>query len=188
METLQSLQPRPVIVKKENEDQEPGSPDDCNDCPVEYVSWNQAQDFLQKLNDQHPGFNYRLPTEAEWEYAARGGNQSKGYLYAGSNEVSQIGWNITNAAGKARPTGKKKANELGLYDMSGNVGELCSDLYADNYYKKSPASNPSGSNFGNYYVMRGGSWRDDANACRIANRSFQAGGAGYIATGLRLVR
>lgn len=166
------------------------TPEDCDDCPVEYISWNQAQDFLQKINEQNPGLNYRLPTEAEWEYAARGGNQSKGYLYAGGNEISALAWYSGNAGGKMRPVGKKQPNELGLYDMSGNIQELCSDLYGEDYYKKSPASNPPGPSSipVKYYVIRGGAWSNDPESCRTANRSFHSGSGGYIATGFRLAR
>ena len=177
-------------AKRDNRSDFSEPEEDCDDCPVEYVSWNQAQDFLQKINEQNPGLNYRLPTEAEWEYAARGGNQSKGYQYAGGNEISVLAWYSGNAGGKMRPVGKKQPNELGLYDMSGNIQELCSDLYGEDYYKKSPASNPPGpaSNPVNYYVIRGGAWSHGPESCRTANRSFHSGGVGYGATGFRLAR
>jgi formylglycine-generating enzyme required for sulfatase activity len=124
----------------------------CNQCPVENVSWNDVQDFLKKLNSK-TGKTYRLPTEAEWEYAARGGNSSKGFQYSGSNDMDSVGWHNGNSDGKTHPVGGKLANELGIFDMSGNVWEWCSDWYND--YSSSPATNPTGAV---HRVYRGGSW------------------------------
>jgi len=131
--------------------------------PVEKVTWNDIQQFITKLN-QLTGKNYRLPTEAEWEYAARGGNQSQGYIYAGSNDINIVAWIWNNSGEKTNPVGAKFPNELGIYDMSGNVWELCNDWYGS--YSADPITNPQGPNTGTKRVMRGGSWFDDSNYCR----------------------
>jgi len=128
-----------------------------DNLPVENVSWNDAQEFISKLN-QKTGMKYRLPSEAEWEYAARGGHQSKGYKYSGSNSLDVVGWYSQNSEGKTRLIGTKKANELDIHDMSGNVTEWCSDWYDKNYYKSSPERNPAGPSTGQTRVFRGGSW------------------------------
>lgn len=141
----------------------------CSDCPVEKVSWNDVQDFIRKLNEL-TGKRYRLPREAEWEYAARGGNKSKGYKYAGSNSLSSVGWYKDNSGRKTHKVGQKRANELGLYDMSGNVYEWCEDRYGENYYSKSPSSNPRGPSGAAYRVFRGGGWSTVAGRCRVSYR------------------
>jgi formylglycine-generating enzyme required for sulfatase activity len=138
----------------------------CDQCPVERVSWNDVQEFVQKLNAL-TGERYRLPTEAEWEYAARGGNKSKGYLYSGSNNIDEVAWFSSNAS-STRPVGGKKPNELGLYDMSGNVYEWCSDWYGT--YPSKDEVNPKGPASASYRVFRGGSWLNYARGCRAANR------------------
>ncbi|MCB0530730.1 MAG: formylglycine-generating enzyme family protein [Lewinellaceae bacterium] len=140
----------------------------CDQCPVENVSWNDAQDFLKKLNAK-TGRKYRLPTEAEWEYAARGGNKSKGYKYAGSNSLDEVGWHRGNAGGKTNPAGQKKANELGLYDMSGNVFEWCNDWYVEAYPAAAQTDPPEPAS-GTHRVFRGGAWRFDSGNCRVADR------------------
>jgi formylglycine-generating enzyme required for sulfatase activity len=150
----------------------------CNQCPVEGVSWNDIQDFLKKLNSL-TGKRYRLPTEAEWEYAARGGNQSRGYLYSGGNNIETVAWYNGNAQSgntngeqkTTRPVGGKSANELGLYDMSGNVWEWCEDDWHDNY-QGAPTDGRAwvDSPRGSYRVFRGGSWYDGAVFCRAASR------------------
>jgi formylglycine-generating enzyme required for sulfatase activity len=147
----------------------------CDDCPADNVNWNDIQEFIRKLNAQ-TGQNYRLPTEAEWEYAARGGDQSKSYKYSGSNNIDEVAWYSTNyknsqhgERGTTHPVGTKNPNELGIYDMSGNVSEFCQDKYDKNYYSISPPTNPKGTNSG-YIVLRGGNWSDDAKACRVTNR------------------
>ena len=142
----------------------------CDNCPVEKVSWNDVQDFIKKLN-QLTGKRFRLPTEAEWEYAARGGKRSKGYRYAGSNNLGSVAWYEKNSGSKTHPVGQKRPNELGLYDMSGNVWEWCSDWYGKNYYGSSSSNNPTGPSTGERKVQRGGSWGDGATYCRVSDRS-----------------
>ncbi|MBS4027610.1 MAG: SUMF1/EgtB/PvdO family nonheme iron enzyme, partial [Ignavibacteriales bacterium] len=124
--------------------------------PVEKVSWNDIQEFLQILNAKIGG-NYRLPTEAEWEYAARGGNKYSDYKYSGSNNIDEVAWYDGNSGNKTHRVGIKKANGLGIYDMTGNVWEWCSDWYGENYYSESSSSNPQGPSNGTYRVLRGGS-------------------------------
>jgi formylglycine-generating enzyme required for sulfatase activity len=149
----------------------PSSFKNCDQCPVESVSWNNVQDFIRKLN-QKTGKKYRLPTEAEWEYAARGGQQSKGYKYSGCNSLGDVGWYSHNSDSKTHQVGQKKANELGLHDMSGNVWEWCSDWYGSDYYSQSPSRNPTGPAPGSSRVSRGGGWGDGADDCRSSNRSY----------------
>ena len=142
----------------------------CDQCPVERVSWEDVQEFLRKLNAQ-TGKKYRLPTEAEWEYAARGGNQSKGYKYAGSNTLSEVAWFADNSDSKTHPVGTKKGNELGLYDMSGNVFEWCQDWYGD--YSSSTQTDPAGAGSGSSHVYRGSTWAGDERSCRVSYRYFR---------------
>jgi sulfatase modifying factor 1 len=141
----------------------------CPNCPVESVSWNDVQDFIRKLNDVTGG-KYRLPTEAEWEFAARGGNRSSGTKYSGSNDISWVGWYSGNSGDRMHRVGQKQANELGLYDMNGNVWEWCSDWYYGNYYKNSPGNNPRGPSSGVARVLRGGSLNFNAPLCRVSCR------------------
>lgn len=138
----------------------------CDDCPVESVSWNDIQHFLNKLNAKYPGKNYRLPSEEEWEYAARGGNKSKGYLYSGSNDLKKVGWYDGNAGSKTHQVGDLTANELGIYDMSGNVHEWCQDRYG-------PYPGCSGST-GTNRVNRGGCWCFKTRLCLTASRGLDA--------------
>ncbi|WP_052324551.1 SUMF1/EgtB/PvdO family nonheme iron enzyme [Haliscomenobacter hydrossis] len=139
----------------------------CDQCPVERVSWEDIQEFLRKLNAQ-TGKKYRLPTEAEWEYAARGGNQNNSYKYAGSNTLSEVAWFTDNSDSKTHPVGTKKANELGLYDMSGNVWEWCQDWYGG--YSSNIQTNPTGAGSGFNRVFRGGGWSYGARNCRVSDR------------------
>lgn len=160
---------------------------DCDKCPVENVSWENVQDFIQKINAQSPGRNYRLPTEAEWEYAARGGNQTKGYLYSGSSDIGMVAWYNGNSGKKTQAVGQRRANELGLYDMSGNVWEWCSDWHHSDYYKNSPSLNPTGITSGSLRVLRGGSW-NSPQVCRVAFRNVGAPGSRSDFLGFRLAR
>ncbi len=127
----------------------------CDDCPVEQVSWNDAQEFIRKLN-QKTGKKYRLPYEAEWEYAARSGGKSE--KYSGGANLDAVGWYNGNSGSKTHPVGQKQPNGLGLYDMTGNVWEWCEDWYSDSYYSQSPSYNPKGPGSGTSRVLRGGSW------------------------------
>lgn len=159
----------------------------CDNCPVDNVSWNDANRFIQTLNKK-TGRNYRLPTEAEWEYAARGGQKSKNYTYAGSNNINEVAWYSKNSNRKTYKVGSKQPNELGLYDMSGNVYEWCSDQYDKNFYKNSPTSNPQNSNSGNrYHVLRGGSWFNYAKYCTSTARRTNTDDNEYTMNGFRLV-
>ena len=157
-----------------------------DNLPVENVSWDDVQAFIRKLN-QLTGKRYRLPTEAEWEYAARGGNQSRGYKYAGGNNIDEVAWYDGNSGERTHPVGKKRPNELGLYDMSGNVWEWCSDWYDEDYYGNSPQNNPQGPASGSYRVLRGGSWSDYAIYCRSAYRYGYTPDSRSGSIGFRLV-
>jgi formylglycine-generating enzyme required for sulfatase activity len=148
---------------------DPSSFKGCNQCPVESVSWNDIQDFIIKLNTL-TGKRFRLPREAEWEYAARGGKKSNGYQYAGGNTLKEVAWYGGNSGKKTHSVGQKRPNELGLYDMSGNVWEWCSDGYDENYYANSPSDNPKGASSGRRRVGRGGSWDLSYNVCRVSYR------------------
>ena len=151
--------------------------------PVENVSWDDCQEFIRKLN-QLTGKQFRLPTEAEWEYAARGGNRSRGYKYSGSDNIGSVAWYGDNSGRTTHPVGQKQANELGLYDMSGNVWEWCQDWYGN--YSSSAQTNPTGPTSGSYRVGRGDDWGGDAGSCRVSGRLFFApGGLGDL-LGLRL--
>lgn len=142
----------------------------CDDCPVEQVSWEYTQIFLKELNKM-TGKQYRLLSEVEWEYAARGGNKSKGYEYAGSNSIEDIAWYRDNSNDKRHPVGQKQANELGLYDMSGNVFEWCQDWYDEKYYEKSNnLINPINLLQSENRVMRGGSWVGQSPFCLVVFR------------------
>lgn len=160
---------------------------DCPQCPVERVGWNEAQAFIVKLNAR-TGRTYRLPTEAEWEYAARGGNKGRGTKYAGSEDLDSVAWYDEIIGGKAHPVGQKAANELGLYDMSGNVQEWCSDWYWEDYYWSSPSADPPGPSSGQYHVARGGSWDHGASLCRVASRDWSARDYRFPHVGFRLAR
>ena len=154
-----------------------------DNLPVEKVSWNDCQEFISKLNSL-TGRKFRLPTEAEWEYAARGGKKSRGYQYSGSRKISDVAWYEGNSRSKTHPVGRKQANELGIYDMSGNVWEWCSDWYGS--YSSSSQTNPMGSDSGAKRVRRGGSWCHIARICRSSYRSGDAPDCRGLYLGLRL--
>lgn len=143
-----------------------------SEYPAYYVSWEDIVNiFLPRLN-KITGATFRLPTEAEWEYAARGGNQSQGYKYSGSNTIGDVAWYYSNSASSTHPVGTKQPNELGIYDMSGNVYEWCSDWYGS--YTEAAQTDPTGSSTGSYRVLRGGSWSYYAQYCRVSNRSYNS--------------
>ena len=154
-----------------------------DNLPVERVSWDDCQEFISKLN-RMTGKTFRLPTEAEWEYAARGGNKSKGYQYSGSNNLSDVAWYRDNSGYKTHAVGTKQANELGIYDMSGNVWEWCQDWYGE--YSSSSQVNPTGANSGSSRVNRGGAAGNDARRCRSSCRANDVPGTHYSILGLRL--
>jgi len=156
----------------------------CPKCPVENVSWDDAQEFIKKLN-QLTGQKFRLPTDMEWEFAAIGGIKSQGYEYAGGNDLEKVAWCQYNSDSKTHPVGTKKANELGLYDMSGNVGEWCSDR-GDNHYQNSIRQEPNSINL---RVVRGGSWSGVEGNCSSRDyRSIYKRNYGDYYAGFRLAR
>ena len=154
-----------------------------DNLPVETVSWNDCQKFISKLNSL-TGRMFRLPTEAEWEYAARGGKESRGYQYSGSSNISDVAWYDENSGSKTHPVGTKQANELGIYDMTGNVWEWCSDWYSS--YSSSSQTNPTGSDSGSARVSRGGGWFNDASYCRLSVRFYYTPDFRLDILGLRL--
>jgi len=150
--------------------------------PVEGVTWNDCQEFITQLNAL-TGKNFRLPTEAEWEFAARGGNKSQGYKYAGSNDINEVAWYTDNST-STQPVATKKANELGLYDMSGNVWEWCQDYYGD--YSSEPQTNPTGPETGTTRIRRGVGWNGSQLNGRVSHRSSREETYKYNSLGLRL--
>ena len=155
-----------------------------DNLPVEHVSWKDCKKFLSKLN-RITGKMFRLPTEAEWEYAARGGNKSRGYQYSGSNNLSDVAWYDDNSGNKTHAVGTKQPNELGIYDMSGNVWEWCQNWYGA--YSSPSQVNPTGANSGSCRVCRGGCWGSGARNCRSSCRYYDTPDNRYYALGLRLV-
>ena len=151
--------------------------------PVECVSWDDCKTFIRKLNSL-TGKSFRFPTEAEWEFAARGGTKSRGYKYSGSNSIQEVAWYHTNSGGRTHPVKKKEPNELGIYDMNGNVWEWCQDRYGN--YKLGEQTNPLGPARGSCRISRGGCWYCDVQFCRVSNRSSRAPDRRINRLGLRL--
>lgn len=158
--------------------------------PVDMVSWNDCQKFIKKLKEKTDK-DYRLPTEAEWEYAARGGQQSQGYLYAGSNMLEEVGWYRGNSDIETKNVGRKQPNELGIYDMSGNAFEWCQDWYSNDYYKecarRGVVENPACPEKGVDRVIRGGSWISYSEYCRLTLRDNASPVLGFSHIGFRLI-
>lgn len=152
--------------------------------PVETVSWNDCQTFITKLNSL-TGATFRLPTEAEWEFAACGGNKSQGYTYSGSNTIGNVAWYTDNSSRKTYVVKTKSPNELGIYDMSGNVLEWCQDWYGS--YSSAAVTDPTGASSGSHRVARGGAWDSSADGCRCATRNYFTPTFMYNYLGLRLV-
>lgn len=160
-----------------------------NNYPVEQVSWNDCQEFVNKLNNllssQLDGKRFALPTEAQWEYAARGGNKSRHYKYSGSNTSDNVAWFTDNSRNSTHAVGTKSVNELGIYDMSGNVLEWCQDWYGS--YSSSSQTNPTGPSSGTYRVSRGGSWFNRAKNSRVSYRCSPSPDNRSSNLGLRVV-
>ena len=142
-----------------------------NNLPIENVTWEECQTFISRLNSL-TGMKFRLPSEAEWEFAARGGVKGSGYQYAGSNNAEEAAWCTLNTSNCSHPVGQKKPNELGLYDMSGNVWEWCQDWFAE--YSEVAKTNPTGPSSGILRILRGGSWLSAERSCRVSNRHYSA--------------
>ncbi|MDR1180858.1 MAG: formylglycine-generating enzyme family protein [Bacteroidales bacterium] len=155
-----------------------------DNLPVENVSWDAVQMFISRLNEA-TGKNYRLPTEAEWEYAARGSSQSQNYRYSGSNNIDDVAWYYNNSDDRTHPVGTKAPNEIGIYDMSGNVREWCQDWYDS--YSQSQQSNPTVPSYGSNRIGRGGGWNYNAIGCRLAARDDNSPSYSYHNLGFRLV-
>lgn len=154
-----------------------------DNLPVEKVSWDDCQEFIQKLN-RLTGKTFRLLTEAEWEYAARGGKHHSPYKYAGSNNINEVAWYDDNSGRETHPVKTKKPNALGIYDMSGNVREWCQDCFE--HYSGSAQTDPKGPTSGSHRVLRGGSWNSGNSLCQVASRSLDTNGNRIINSGFRL--
>ena len=154
-------------------------------CPVDNVSWDDCQEFVSKLS-QLTNKPFRLPTEAEWEFAAKGGKDSA-FSFSGFDTIDECGWFKVNSTNVKHPVGEKSPNQLGLYDMTGNVREWCSDFYESNYYERSPILNPEGPTQGTHHVMRGGSFHNSVEECKVTYRAHTLPYNKNKFTGLRLV-
>lgn len=151
--------------------------------PVDNVSWDDCQEFIKRLN-LLTGQNFRMPTEAEWEFAAIGGNKSHGYVYSGSNDINEVAWYDENSNHEPQPVATKAPNELGIYDMTGNADEWCSDWYAR--YSLEPQVDPTGASSGKYRIKRGGSYFFTSTELLVLVRSFSKPEEGSVLTTLRL--
>jgi formylglycine-generating enzyme required for sulfatase activity len=154
--------------------------------PIEKVSFGDATKYCNWLSEK-TGKEYRLPTEAEWEFAAKGGNKTNNYTYSGSNNIDEVAWYDVNSGGEAQTCGRKRPNELGLYDMTGNVWEWCKDWFDSKYYSNSPSSNPRGPSSGSNRVYRGGSFREEPKYSRVTTRFSNAPSESFSIIGFRLV-
>jgi formylglycine-generating enzyme required for sulfatase activity len=157
-------------------------------CPVEQVTWNQAQEFLRRLNQKENTNKYRLPTEAEWEYACRAGSRSTFGFGDDIQNLEEYGWYVKNSGGSVRPVGQKRPNAWGLYDLNGNVWEWCSDWFDAEYYGKSTPVNPPGPDAGYRRILRGGSWLNYPGYLRCATRYSYDPSQGFFTIGLRIAR
>ena len=155
--------------------------------PVINVNWNDAYEYCVWASRQ-AGSSVRLPTEAEWEFAARGGTKSQQYSFSGGNHAETVGWYSENSGRRTHPVAGKKANELGIYDMTGNVWEWCADWYSDEYYSESPKNNPKGPLTGQYHILRGGSWISTEEYCHITTRSYLKSDYVSVSNGFRVVK
>jgi len=151
--------------------------------PVESVTWDEVIEFLKRLNDRDPGHNWRLPTEAEWEYASLGGAARKAVT-----NLNAVAWYEENANKQTQPVGTKQPNSIGLYDMFGNVAEWVQDWYARDYYEQSPPADPQGPEMGSYRVYRGGCWFDPVKNLRASYRGFDLPSNKVYNVGFRVVR
>lgn len=175
---------------------------DNEKCPVESVSWNDCEKYIQRLNEK-TNKNYRFLTDAEWEYAAKGGIHSKGYNFSGSNNIDEVAWYWRNSGDiklttkrsknkvmknncRTHPVGTKVSNELGIYDMSGNVYEWCNDWYDEDYYRNIPSQDPQGGSYGTDRILRGGSWFFLDDDCRSIVRTWNRPNSISNDTGFRL--
>jgi hypothetical protein len=165
----------------------PSAHSDCDDCPVENISWNDANKFIEALNAAS-GEHYRLPTEAEWEFAARGGTLSSGNKFSGNPVLKKAGWFFSNAGGNTHPVNSRPLNEVGISGMSGNVAEWCSDWYGFNYYNTSDRDNPRGPAKTTEKVVRGGSYNDYEEFCKVTARGKHDASYKDKTIGLRLAR
>ena len=153
--------------------------------PMYYITWDEAVEFCNRLS-RRTGKHYSLPTEAEWEYAAKGGHAGDTTRYAGSDDVARVAWYFGNSHSATHPVGSKKPNKLGIYDMSGNVCEWCQDWYADTY-DETVSDNPTGPSSGTFRVCRGGGSGFDESECRVVKRSYNHPGFRLSAGGFRVV-
>ena len=147
----------------------PSSQDIGSELPVTNVSWFDCLEFIKAINEL-TGKHFRLPTEEEWEYAAKGGNKSKGYIYSGSNNIKEVAWYEENSGDRLHVVKELQANELGLYDMSGNVREWCEDWYEPYRLVQKSSQDPKGADDANRRVLRGGNWDEETADCRSAYR------------------